>query len=641
MRKTYAIGILVLFIGLIGFLYVQYRLSAPFLSDDEIAQIGADVAAQDESAITGRHFREASFPPRNPLKNVYFGDLHVHTSLSFDSYLFGNRLTLDQAYRFAKGEALPNPGGEQMRLAAPLDFVAITDHAEGFGLHEVCADPQLSEFGGEFCERMQTPDGGFFLELRQQGEQRPPVSTLSNMLRVGADPSRFAAMTWQAIAAAAEEHNDPGRFTAFAGFEYSPPLPDSGKIHRNVIFRSGDVPNNAVSAFDAATELDLWRQLTEACQQPCEFLTIPHNPNKSWGLAFASHTIDGNAYTAADWRRRSQVEPIVEMFQAKGNSECSRGFGATDEECNFEQFFEPCEDGQETKCIYPTSMARDGLKKGLRLEREIGINPLRFGMIGSTDAHNSNPGDAEEWDFRGVTGLFSSSARRRLDPNLRGNADSLNRNPGGIAAIWAEENTREALFDAMRRKEVYATSGPRIRLRFFGGFEFAPDIARSNDRIAQAYRFGVPMGGVLSANGSVAPSFLIEALRDPDSAPLDRVQIVKLWLDKGEVHEVVWDVACSDGRRANPRTNRCTPTKAAVDLSNCEISKGIGAAQLNTVWTDSSYRKEQKAAYYVRVVENPTCRWSTYDSLRLKRAPPSHAPATVTEMAWSSPIWVG
>lgn len=640
MRKSYAFGILALALGLAGYLYVQHRLSAPFLSDEEIAQIGIDVAAQNETATANRRYKDASHPPPNPLRNVYFGDLHVHTNLSFDSYLFGNRLTLDQAYRFARGEALANPGGEQMRLAAPIDFVAITDHAEGFGLHEVCADPQLSEYGADFCKRMQTPDSRFFLELRKEGEQRPPASTIDRLVRPGVDSSQFAAMTWSAIAAAAEKNNEPGKFTAFAGFEFSPPLPDSGKIHRNVIFRSGDVPTRAISAFDAATEIDLWRQLTGTCQQPCEFLTIPHNPNKSWGLAFASHTIDGDAYTPADWRRRSEVEPLVEMFQAKGNSECSLGFGASDEECNFEQFFEPCEKGQETKCIHRTSMARDGLKKGLQLEREIGLNPLRFGMIGSTDAHNSNPGDAEEWDFRGVTGLFSSSAKRRLDPGLTGNADSLKRNPGGLAAIWAEENTRSALFDAMRRKEVYATSGPRIRLRFFGSFDYAPTIAGSSDRIAQAYKAGVPMGGTIRAKGSAAPGFLIEALRDPDSAPLDRIQIIKAWIDKGEVREEVSDVICSNGRQVDPRTRRCAPTTAKVDLSDCSISKDIGATELATFWADRNYRAGQKAVYYVRVIENPTCRWSSYDGLRIGRSPPTDVSATITEMAWSSPIWI-
>lgn len=640
MRKFYTTGAVAIALGIAGYFYLQHRLAAPFLSGEDIAQIRADISAQDETAITDRPYREASRPPKNPFRNVYFGDLHAHTNLSFDSYLFGNRLTLDQAYRFAKGEALANPGGERMRLAVPLDFVAITDHAEGFGLHEVCSDPALTEFGTDFCRRMQTPDANMFMELRRQGEQRPPVSTLKDLVGADVDATSFAAITWRAVVAAAEKYDDPGKFTAFAGYEYSPPLPETGKIHRNVIFRSSDVPANAVSAFDAATELDLWGKLIETCEEPCSFLTIPHNPNKSWGLAFASHTIDGEPYSAADWRRRSAVEPLVEMFQAKGNSECSLGFGASDEECSFEQFLPPCAEGQETKCIFRTSMARDGLKKGLKLEREIGENPLRFGMIGSTDAHNSNPGDAEEWDFRGVTGLFTSSAKRRLDSSLRGNADSLNRNPGGLAAIWAEENTREALFAAMQRKEVYATSGPRIRLRFFGSFDYKQGIASSPDSIASAYRTGVPMGGILSAKPQTSPRFLIQALSDPNSARLDKIQLVKAWLDGREVREEVHDVICSDGRRIDRNTRRCTPTAATVDLANCAPSRDSGAAELKTLWTDDTFRAGQKAFYYVRVIENPTCRWSTYDSLRIGASPPEGVPAAITEMAWSSPIWI-
>ncbi len=620
-----------------GYFVIQSRLSAPMLSQDALAERRAEAASQDETSFNAPAKEPALYPAPNATRNVYFGDLHVHSSLSFDSYIFGNRLSLDEAYRFARGEVVQNAVGETMQLTRPLDFVAITDHSEGFGLHEACDLSDKSDALQAYCDRMERPDARFFLHLRAQGEQRPPVSVLDGFFDTPEDASGLKTATWRRVVETADRHNAPGELTTFAAYEYSPPLPDRGKIHRNVIFRGSDTPNHAPSAFDALTELDLWRQLNATCQSPCEYLTIPHNPNKSWGLAFASQTIDGDPYTEADWRLRQKVEPIVEMFQVKGNSECVIGFGTSDEECAFEQFLPVCEEGQDSKCIFETSMIRDGLKKGLVLEDALGFNPLAFGLIGSTDVHNSNPGDAEEWDYRGANGALSAPARTRLTaPRAR----SLNNNPGGLAAIWAQENTRDALFDAMQRKEVYATSGTRIRLRFFGGFSFAPDILDAPDLLDMAYEAGVPMGSTLPVAGEVSPSFILWAVRDPLSAPIDRVQIIKGWTEDGEVLESVVDVACSDGRMIDPSTGRCGKTPAGVDLSDCSLTSDAGATELKALWTDPSYAPEQNAFYYARVIENPTCRWSTYDSLRLGQEPLSVIDPTVQEMAWSSPIWV-
>lgn len=620
-----------------GYFVIQSRLSAPMLSEDALAERRAEAASQDETSFNAPAQEPALYPAPNATRNVYFGDLHVHSSLSFDSYIFGNRLSLDEAYRFARGEVVQNAVGETMQLTRPLDFVAITDHSEGFGLHEACDLSDKSDALQAYCDRMERPDARFFLHLRAQGEQRPPVSVLDGFFDTPEDASGLKTATWRRVVETADRHNAPGELTTFAAYEYSPPLPDRGKIHRNVIFRGSDTPNHAPSAFDALTELDLWRQLNATCQSPCEYLTIPHNPNKSWGLAFASQTIDGDPYTEADWRLRQEVEPIVEMFQVKGNSECVIGFGTSDEECAFEQFLPVCEEGQDSKCIFETSMIRDGLKKGLVLEDALGFNPLAFGLIGSTDVHNSNPGDAEEWDYRGANGALSAPARTRLTaPRAR----SLNNNPGGLAAIWAQENTRDALFDAMQRKEVYATSGTRIRLRFFGGFSFAPDILDAPDLLDMAYEAGVPMGSTLPVAGEASPSFILWAVRDPLSAPIDRVQIIKGWTEDGEVLESVVDVACSDGRMIDPSTGRCGKTPAGVDLSDCSLTSDAGATELKALWTDPSYAPEQNAFYYARVIENPTCRWSTYDSLRLGQEPLSVIDPTVQEMAWSSPIWV-
>ncbi len=636
MRWIYGILVLGVIAAGGGYWYVQSMLTAPLFSEEALEQVQLDVEAQNENAFAQPEPQEREFPAANPLNNAYFGDLHTHSNLSFDSYIFGNRISLDQAYQIARGEAVESRSGERLQLAVPLDFAAVTDHAEGFGLFRACDEENASDGMRDFCARFERPTAGFFLELREAGEQRPP-----KRLSWGDGESvseNHANSTWAKIVEVANRHNEPGKFTTFAAYEYSPPLPDRGKIHRNVVFRNGTVPEKAVSAFDARTVLDLWRTLSDECVAPCDFLTIPHNPNKTWGLAFASHTIDGDPYTPEDWKLRDAVEPIVEMFQIKGNSECSLGFGTTDEECGFEQFLPVCEEGQETGCIRTTSMARDGLKIGLTLAEDLGFNPLDFGMIGSTDTHNSNPGDADEYDFRGAAALFTGTANLRLN-GLRGGRNAAFQNPGGLAVIWAPENTRGALFDAMERKEVYATSGTRIRLRFFAGPGIDESLLSEENPVEAAYAQGVPMGGSLSLSSDETPGLYVSALRDPLGAPLDRVQIVKGWVEDGEVKEIVYDVACSEGREADPTTRRCPSATASVDLSNCAIDQDGGASSLTSVWKDPDYQADEGAFYYARVVEVPTCRWSTYDALRLGVEPASDLPTTITEMAWSSPIW--
>ena len=627
------IGIIIL---IAGYIYYHKTFNTPFLTEKRLEELKVAVTEQNESAFLQPLFQPAEYPEKNPLKNVYFGELHVHTALSFDSYIFGNRLTIDQAYHFAKGSSMQNATGESMQLSRPLDFVAITDHAETFGLFEGCADASRSEETKIFCKRFENPDLSFFLELREIGEKRPMINPAEE--NEGAERTRlFSNMTWQETVRVADEHNEPGIFTAFAAYEYSPVLPDSGKHHRNVIFKNNHVPKHAFSGFDALTELDLWSMLNKDCKDPCEFLTIPHNPNRTWGLAFASQTIDGDAYTIDDWKQRDKFEPLVEMYQVKGGSECIIGFCSTDEECNFEQFFPLCKEDNETGCIAPTSMARDGLKKGITLENEMGFNPLDFGMIGSTDNHNSSPGDTEEWDYRGSTGAFTGTAKSRL---RTGNRTTLINNPGGLAAVWSKENTRDSLFDSMQNKEVYATSGSRIELRFFGSFNFQDNLAELEEPIKTAYANGVPMGGALEGETNQSPTFYVSAFRDLLDAPLDKIQIIKGWTENGEVKEEVRDIVCSEGRTIDIDTNRCPPIDAKVNISNCSIDQNRGAKELKTLWTDDNYNSEQNAFYYVRAIQNPTCRWSTYDSLRIGEDPPKDYPATITEMAWSSPIWI-
>ena len=599
-------------------------------TEAELAALVAESKAQDESAFYQPEQRPRPMKPANPLKNVYFGDLHIHSSISADSYLFGNRRDLDDTYRFAKGESTALTTGERIELTRPLDFAAVTDHAEGFGRVALCQAPDTPEIA-DACELINNPNIFSFLSLRASVEQRPLEEDLTFFGNDKGVERQYHLNTWAATKAAADRHNQPGVFTAFVGYEYSPSLPDRGKHHRNVIFRSSKTPTYAVSAYDAASEIDLWKQLDASCSDGCEFLTIPHNPNKSWGLAFASETIDGIPYTKADWALREKFEPLVEMFQIKGNSECVIGFGTTDEECGFEQFFPVCEDGRETLCIHPTSMVRNGLKKGLLLEASMGFNPMKFGLIGATDTHNANPGDTEEWDFRGANSFVGSPAERRLNNDVR--QPAIN-NPGGLAAVWAPENTRDALFDAMSRREVYATSGTRMTLRFFAGADLPSDLAETGD-LEAAYASGVPMGGTLDASEG-APRLFVWATQDVDHAPLAKIQIVKGWLEGDKTHEKVFDVACA-------RTNAvgdCEAANAPVNLNTCAWASSEGVPELRVSWSDPNFDASQNAFYYARVVQIPTCRWSTYDALRLGIEPIADFTTAVNEMAWSSPIWV-
>ena len=615
---------------------------------EQLKAIRAETAQQNEKAVAIPAPKPRVTSGFNKDKNVYFGDTHVHTALSFDSYLNGNRLSLRDAYRFANGEPLTQATGETMQLARPLDFVVMADHAEGFGLFVTCARDDLTERQVKFCRGFDAPSKEMYDRTRAEGEMRPPIRSrdlcdddMEGCLEDG-------RTTWREIRDTADEFNKPGEFTAFAGYEYSPPLPKKGKIHRNVVFKNNSTPNRAVSAFDAATVLDLWRALEDECKGDCEFLTIPHNMNKTWGIAYSGKTIDGDSYNKSDWALRGRNEPIAEMFQAKGSSECGYGVGASDEECNFELIVPICEGEQVPGCSGRTSFAREGLKIGLQLEQDLGFNPLQFGFIGSTDTHNSNPGDTEEYDWRGASALHESPAKKRL------NTGSVNKtfakatasgnklkNPGGLAAVWAKENTRDALFEAMENRETYATTGNRIKLRFFAGWEYPKDLMDDTDLVSKAYQGGVAMGGVLgkASNKKASPEFLVWAVKDSMATNLQRVQMIKGWTENGESKEQVFDIACSDGLKPDPKTGRCPDNGASVDTSTCAVSADKGASEFKLSWTDPAFKPEQSAFYYVRVLENPSCRWSSYDAIRLGIAPVDGAPATIQERAWSSPIW--
>lgn len=627
-----------------------------------------DYAQQDDSRVNIPLALELESRPYNALKNVYWGELHVHTTESMDAVLFGTTATPEDAYRFARGESLLSPGGELMQLSRPLDFVAITDHAEGFGLRTRCDEPDLSLFERLNCWVMETP--GFTTALFLAGREsrmetepdlNQPAGVYRNRPRVGQMLGNVPICSgdegmqrcrhdsrsdWARYMELADLHNEPGVFTTFAAYEYSPQLERAGKHHRNVIFNGDELPEYAISSRDVDNALELWRGLEEVCTGDCDFLTIPHNMNKGWGLFYSRYTWDGDTYDEDDWQLRKRREPLAEMYQVKGASECALGVGATDEECAFEQVLEPCNPGQENGCALQTSFARQGLKVGLELNREIGFNPMAFGFIAATDGHNANPGDAEEWDFVGKVGAASSPALRRL--RTRPDAAPHNQiltdhGSGGLAAVWAEENTRDALFAGMQRREAYATSGPRIVLRFFAGWRFDEAMLGARDPVALATKGGVPMGGVLlpEDEGDSSPTFFVWAGADWMSAPLQRIQLIKGWIDEnGKTHERVRDVVCADGLEVNPDTLRCPDNGASVDITTCQTLGESGAAQLMATFRDEDFDASEDAFYYVRAIQNPTCRWSSYDAIRLGVEPDPRVPPTIQERAWSSPIWI-
>ena len=675
MFKKIGLVLIVLLLLALGFVWV--KLLMPLQESADIngpASAGRDYALQDDSRLTLPAPQVATYQAApNPDMNLYWGELHVHTTESFDATLFGNSLSIEDAYRFAKGEPLTVAGGEVMQLSRPLDFVAITDHAEGFGTRTHCGDLNLSLAERAACWLANEPNPKIFqiLAAKARGTAAPgdpskPAGIYQQTTRQPLSPGSFptckfgdgaferciknTASDWARYINLADKYYEPGELTTLIGYEFSPGMPDQGKHHRNVIFRSNTVPERAISSLDVPNAIELWKGLEANCVEDCDFLTMPHNPNKAWGLTYSRYTWDGQEYSEADWRLRQKREPLVEIFQIKGAQECALGVGATDEECAFEQVFDPCQPGETTGCAFETGFVRQGLKVGLEVEQELGFNPLQIGFIAATDSHNSNPGDVEEWDFPGAVGAVTSSAIRRLREDVATAAyKSLIKfhSSGGLAAVWAPENTREAIFDALARRETYATSGPRMAVRVYAGWGIDDAIMQDRNPFQSLIANAVPMGSVLRVPASPdavkqrSPGFMVWATRDPMDAPLQRVQMIKGWIDaEGQTQEKVVDIACADDLAVDSATGRCPDNGATVDLASCNFSPGSGANELKTLWHVPDYDAELSAFYYARVLMNPTCRWSSYDAIRLGREPDPRVPATIRERAWTSPIWL-
>jgi len=568
----------------------------------------------------------------NPERSLFWGDLHIHTSLSTDAFMMGVRTLPGDAYRFARGGAIPHAAGYGIRLHEPLDFAAVTDHAEYLGVVRA-KDPPLPLSERSLRER-----------LLNDGPLRNTIAFLRTVTGFdlesvdAADAGPIVRGAWQQSVAAAERNNDPGRFTTFIGYEWSS-MPEERNLHRNVIFRGSAVPKVPFSSLDSEDPRELWSTLEAQRDAGMDNLAIPHNGNVSGGLMYARTDYDGGAFDAAYAERRNRNEPISEILQVKGSSETHPVLSPEDEFAGFEIF-----DQLLAEKITPSepkgSYARDALRTGIEFAHGEGFNPYRFGVIGSSDGHNSGS-PVEEYAYFGKLPLLDGSAAIRLGkamllPEERNIAFKWS--GSGLAAVWAEENTRDSLFAAMRRRETYATSGPRIRVRFFGGWNYPADLLDRTGWVGEAYATGVPMGGQLPAPAGTAPRFAVWASRAPDSGNLDRIQVVKGWVDAaGRSREHVFDIAASDGRQPDPATGKLPPVGSSVNVADASYANSIGAAELRALWTDPGFDPALEAFYYARVIEIPTPRWSTYDAKKLGiEAPP---PTEIQERAVTSSIW--
>jgi hypothetical protein len=582
-------------------------------------------------------------------KNVYWGDTHLHTSLSFDAYGDGNtRLGADAAYDFARGKVIEGHDGLPVRMSRPLDFIVIADHAEYMGVVQGVNTAnkllQATEPGARWTKMAQ--EGGL---LQVYGEMVNDGAT--NQPRQLSE--EFTRSVWSQVIDYAEQYNDPGVFTTFIGYEYSS-LPDGGdNLHRVVMFRDGADRTSQVvpfSLFDGENPEQLWEYFAQYEKKTGgQVFSIPHNGNLSAGRMFALKDLDGKPLTAEYAEKRMRWEPLVETTQMKGDSETHAALSPDDEFANFETW--DLGNLIVTKRTSPELMqfeySRSALKHGLAQGEILGKNPVKFGMIGATDAHTSFS-SAEEDNFLGKYATASPSPDRWSKkfppltvPGVLEQFTEWQTSQSGYAAVWSKENTREAIFDAMKRKEVYATTGPRMTVRTFGGFDFSREDAHSNSFVRIGYQKGVPMGGDLSA----APrgkkfSMIVAAAKDPDGANLDRIQVIKGWVDSnGGMHERVYDAAVSDGRKIG-EDGRCkTPVGTTVDLTTATYKNTIGDAVLTSTWVDPDFDPAVSSFYYARVIEIPTPRWTAFDAVRYNIEMPEEVTMVLQERAYTSPIW--
>jgi hypothetical protein len=619
--------------------------SVVFASDQKYVGIAIDA----EDVKIGSKEYSPHLDRGYPLQ-VLWGDTHLHTSYSTDAGMIGNRLGPDAAYRFARGEEVVSSAGVRAKLVRPLDFLVVADHAENLGLASMIAEsnPNL----------LRIPWGKRIHDLVKEGKGFEAYKVWGTSMGAGEDPlanKDIERSMWERITGFAEQYNQPGVFTAMIGYEWTS-SPNGNNLHRNVLFRDGKDKADEVipmSNYDSSDPEDLWAWMAAYEDKTGgRVLAIAHNGNLSNGLMFDDVTLTKKKPLDREYaERRVRWEPLYEVTQIKGDGEAHPSLSPNDEFADYGTWDKGSFGSAKEPGMIPREYAREALKRGLRYEKELGANPFKFGMVGSTDSHTSLATTEENNFFGKVTPVEPSADPGRFDEMITGLLpDPKGRDykilhykslAAGLAAVWATENTREGLFDAMQRKEVYATTGSRITVRVFAGWEFDTEDVQRPDFVKTGYEQGVPMGGDLSrAPKGKSPTFMVRALRDVDGANLDRVQIVKGWLDnKGELQEQVYDVMCSDGRSITDKHRCSKPVGNTVNIKQATYTNSIGEALMMAYWVDPNFDPNQRAFYYVRILEIPTPRWTTYDAAFFGVELPKDVPASQQERAYTSPIW--
>lgn len=634
------------------------NIHAKYLSGLVLAGLALSTQAQIPSPPDGQILSNAytgtAYSPyagRDFASNVYWGDTHLHTDISMDAGAFGNRLGLDAAYRFARGEQVESTNGGPAKLSRPLDFLVIADHSDNMGFFPdmMSGAPHILDdpTGKNWYDRIKAGEGvGVALELIglfSQGKFPPAL-----VYTPDSEPYKNA---WARTVEAAEQFNEPGRFTAFIGYEWTS-MVKGNNMHRVVVYRDGGdiggqtVPYTTIAPQGSTTPRDLWNWLENYEKTTGgNVLAIAHNGNLSNGIMFPMvEQSDGKALDKSWAEQRAKWEPLYEATQIKGDGEAHPFLSPNDEFADYETWDIGNLDVSEAKSndMLAGEYAREALKRGMQLEQKFGTNPYQFGMIGSTDSHTSLA-TAQEDNFFGKHSGAEPGPERMFHPFMKTEAGTImgwQQVSSGLAAVWAKENTREALFDAMERKETYATTGSRMSVRMFGGWHFTAADMNNRQPAFAGYSKGVPMGSELPARdgGKSAPSFMVFALRDPVGANLDRIQIVKGWYDGKKMKEQVYDVVWS-GDRSPDSKGRLPAVGNTVNVAQASWTNSIGSSELGTVWTDPDFNPKHQAFYYARVLEIPTPRWSTHDALRFGVDLPEGAPTSTQERAYTSPIW--
>jgi hypothetical protein len=573
-------------------------------------------------------------PPRNPEKNCYFGSTHTHSAMSFDAYNFGSRTTPDQTYTFDAGGEIEYLGVKMQRRQA-LDFTCLTDHSEYLGINQLLIDTTnvLSKSPVGRLVNAHNKDSAFmaYTDMAMSLIREKPIEYLM-------DPKVIAA-NWKYEIDIANKHNKPGKYTTIHSYEWTS-APGFANMHRNVFFRGDKLPEVIFSALNSNKPEDLWTWMEAQRKTGIDVFAISHNGNISNGLMFPLKDTYGNPLDMAYAERRILNEPLTEMMQTKGTSETHPTLSPNDEFANFELFVNLLWPKKTVPGKISGSYVREAYGHGLEFLQSMGRNPYKMGVVGGTDMH-SGMNATEEYNFNGSHAEGDNTVQKRLYAPLGIGTDVIKESAAAMCGVWAEENTRDALFDALKRKEVFATSGQLMKIRLFGGWNFTENTIKDINWVKSAYANGVPMGGdlpVMNASAK-APSFIMQAIKDPNSGNLDRIQVIKVSLRNGKYFEKIYNVVWSGDRKVNSGTGKLPPVGNTVDVKNASYTNTIGNATLFGVWSDPDFDAKVPACYYIRVLEIPVPRWSTYDAKSIGVAVPKGNPTSIQERAWSSAIW--